>query len=228
MENNLSATANKDFSIGEAFRFGWDVTRANLGFLIGFMIVAGVLQYIPNYILKKAAGQQPLYTIVYLFSLAVNAMVGIGFVKTGLRLVNHEKGQFSDLYDHWSLFWGFLGMSLLSGLAIMGGFLLLIIPGIILSIRLSLAPYFVVDKNAGPLESLKKSFTVTKGLTWKLFFFGLVWMLINLAGVLCLFIGVLVTFPVTLIASVYVYKKLTSSSDIEAVPLNISSGVRKH
>jgi uncharacterized membrane protein len=43
------------------------------------------------------------------------------------------------------------------------GFILLIIPGIILSIRLGFFDYLIVDKNSRIVESLKKSWEITKG-----------------------------------------------------------------
>lgn len=198
---------NKDFSIGEAYRFGWQTTKANFGFVLGFMIVGWILQSVPNYASEVVKDSTLLSILFMIISWVISMIVGIGFVKTGLRFCNDEKGEFSDLYAHWNLFWPFLGMTLLNALAVMGGFLLLIVPGIILAIRLQFGPYLVVDKGAGPLESLKQSFALTKGFTVKLLLFGLVGFLINLAGMLCLFVGLLVSIPVTWLAAVYVYKK---------------------
>lgn len=210
MEIVMPAGANKDFSIGEAYRFGWQATWANIGFLLGFMVLALVIQYLPG-LLSEATKDLPLVSVfLSIFSFVINVIVGMGFVKTGLRLASNEKGDLSDLYAHWPLFLRFLGVTILSGLAVMGGFLLLIIPGIIIAIRLQFAQYLLVDKNTGVMESLKKSWEMTKGVTLKLFLFGLVGILINLAGFLCLIIGLLAAIPTTLIASAYVYKKFLS------------------
>jgi len=204
MENTVT---NKDFSIGEAYRFGWQTTKANFGFLLGFMILGWILQMIPNYASEVTKDSALISFILIIVSWVVSIIVGIGFVKTGLRLCNNEKGEFSDLYSHWNLFWPFFAMSILNGLAVMGGILLLIIPGIILAIRLQFAPYLVVEKGSGPIEALKQSWALTQGLTIKLFLFGLVGFFINIAGALCLFVGLFVSVPVTWLGALYVYKK---------------------
>lgn len=57
----------------------------------------------------------------------------------------------------------FLLQSLLLGLIAIGSFLLLIVPGLIIMPRLSLAQYFLIDKNMGVTESIKASWDATRG-----------------------------------------------------------------
>lgn len=82
---------------------------------------------------------------------------------------------------------------------------------IIYSIRLSYYPYFIVE-GSGIIESLKNSYKITKGMVWSLMVLGFVLGLINLLGVLCLFVGLLVTVPISYVASAYVYKKLKEAN----------------
>lgn len=55
-----------------------------------------------------------------------------------------------------------LGTALLTGLAILGGFIMLIIPGVIAAIRLSAAPAVTVVERLGPVAALKRSWELTK------------------------------------------------------------------
>ena len=100
------------------------------------------------------------------------------------------------------------------GLAIIGGILLLVVPGIIFAVALGMYPYFILDKKMGPMESLKASRVLTKGARWQLFVFGCVSLLLNLGGLLCLIVGLLWTIPATMIAMAYVYDQLSKPSEL--------------
>lgn len=75
-------------------------------------------------------------------------------------------------------------------------------------IRLQFFMYFLVDREAKIVASLKDSFEVTRGHFWKLFFFGIVLALVNLLGMLALLVGLFITVPLTWIATAYVYRRL--------------------
>jgi len=57
------------------------------------------------------------------------------------------------------------------------GFLLFIIPGIILMLKLLSGFFLIVDEDLGVIDALKKSWKITKGFKWKLFLFVLVYYL---------------------------------------------------
>lgn len=59
-----------------------------------------------------------------------------------------------------------LGLSIISGIIITIGFILLIIPGLILLARLSLAPFVLVIEKKSIVESLSRSWSLTKHHTW--------------------------------------------------------------
>jgi hypothetical protein len=58
--------------------------------------------------------------------------------------------------------------SLISFFLIAGGLVLFIIPGIILGVRLSFFPFFIMYEDYKPLQSLKESFKVTKEYMWQI------------------------------------------------------------
>ena len=69
-----------------------------------------------------------------------------------------------------------IGVLILTGLGLSVGFLLLFIPGVMLLVRWSVGvPACVLDRT-GPVASLKRSATLTKGHRWKIFgMFLLLW-----------------------------------------------------
>ncbi|MEI6022635.1 MAG: hypothetical protein WCQ32_02225 [bacterium] len=106
----------------------------------------------------------------------------------------------------------FICTLLLIGLSIVGGLILLIVPGIIFAIRLMFAMYISVEKQIKPMAALKESKRITKGYRWKIFWFCCLMGLINILGFLCLFVGILYTIPLSKISTTLLYKKLSEKA----------------
>lgn len=72
-----------------------------------------------------------------------------------------------------------IGALILASFAIIGGFILLIIPGIFLTVRLALVSQACVVEGRGGMSAFKRSMELTDGSFWK--FFGLIIVLWGLA-----------------------------------------------
>ena len=68
----------------------------------------------------------------------------------------------------------FLVTSIITGIVVAIGFVLLVIPGIYLAVKLSIAPVEAVVGKKGVMDSLKSSWDATNGNAWSVFFAGLV------------------------------------------------------
>jgi hypothetical protein len=80
-------------------------------------------------------------------------------------------------------FWAYLGMGILSVIAIVFGLILLIVPGLILLVRWSAASGFVVGNRQGVTESLSASWQATRGRGWSIFAAGLLFFIgLSIAG----------------------------------------------
>lgn len=98
---------------------------------------------------------------------------------------------------------------LLSGLLIIIGFLLLIVPGIILALGLGQATALVVDRGLGPIEAMRESWRITMGRKWDLLALGLLSCLVVLAGLLACLVGVVFAAVLLEMAHVYTYLRLS-------------------
>lgn len=202
------------FSKKEAIKFGFALTKKNLLFFIGIFIVVAVFSILSSS-LKNIVNPQkePLvYFLLYIVLFVINLVIGIGVTKIALEFVDGKKPKFTDLFYLRPAVNYFIA-SFIQGIITVIGFILLIIPGIIFSIRLSYVSYLIVDKNFGPIEAIKTSWKITKGNIWNLFFFGILLGLINILGLLCLIIGLFVTVPLTMLATAFVYRKLLLQSE---------------
>jgi uncharacterized membrane protein len=201
--------AESRFQMGEAIRFGWDTMKDNIGFFIAVLIIAFLIENIPGTIAGYAGEDFPLISLVlHLTGLILSFVVQMGLVKISLQFCDGIKGKIDDLLSSFDILLQFIAASFIYTLIILGGFLLLFVPGIIWGIQFSLYPYFVVEKRLGPVEALKASSKATKGAKWDLFLFGLILGLINLAGLLVFLVGLFATIPTSMVAYAYVYRRL--------------------
>jgi len=206
------------FSISEAIHFGWNTMKSNLGFFIGLLIFVFLFTSLSSIIAAKATEANIFLGIIfYIADFSLSIIISIGLVKIALRFCDNEKGRFADLFSQYPLFPQYLVGSILYGLIVFAGTILLIIPGILWGIQFCFYDYFIVDKGLGPIEALKRSSAITRGVKWDLLGFFLVLLGINLLGALCLLIGLFVTIPTTMVALAFVYRKLMVQAEIVQV-----------
>jgi len=197
------------FSKKEAINQGFELAKKNIIFFIGIFVIVVIVSAISSGIqIGVALEKQPmLYILLNVLTFIVNAVIGIGLIKISLEFIDNKKPKFSDLFYTKPLV-NFILASLIRGVITLIGFILLIIPGIVFSIRLQFVAYLIVDKNLPPVEAVKKSWEMTKGNTWNLLFFGILLFLLNVLGAFLFLVGLFVTVPLTMLATTFVYRKL--------------------
>lgn len=198
------------FSKAKAIAFGWEAMKKNFWFFFGLLIVAGLIQIVPNSLSDFYKKKIPMLSAAFgLVSFIASNIVAIGLIKISLKLHdNTGKPKLGELFAFWGKFFKYLFSSLLYGLLILVGLILLIVPGIIVGIRCQFFGYLIIDKNMGPVAALKKSFAMTRGNGWNLFLFGLLLTGISLLGALALLVGLFAALPTTIMAGVFVYRFL--------------------
>jgi hypothetical protein len=210
---------HKYFNFGDVLGYGWRVMKTNLWFFVGLGLLFMIITYLPTiarFILKetdwpKAARITAEFSLI-IAGWVINITLAIGLIKIALSFCNEQRPPISTLFDARGCFWRYVAAGILYGLIMLAGFILLIVPGIIWSIKFGLCFYFVIDKGLGPIEALKASSRTTMGVKWQLFGFGILCSLINLLGVLCLVVGVFATYPMVLVASALVYRQLLAQT----------------
>lgn len=79
--------------------------------------------------------------------------------------------------------------------------------------------YVVLTRALTPMAALKESMRITAGHREQLLIFLILSMLVNVLGFICLFVGLLVSIPVTAFATVHAYRALEQKAS-EPVPTN--------
>ena len=198
------------FSKGEAIKFGWTTVKNNFGFFICIFIIMGLIHFAPNCIGHLIGwGKSGRTFVINIISLILSVIVTMGFINIALKLSDAQKAQIADLFTCVPLFLNFIIGSILYVLIVFAGMIILIIPGIVLAIKFHFYSYLIIDQGLGPIEALKKSSSITKGVKWNLFLFGLLLAAINILGVIALFVGTAVTMPIVVVALAFVYRQLS-------------------
>jgi uncharacterized membrane protein len=108
-------------------------------------------------------------------------------------------------------------VTIVYGFIVAAGYVLLIVPGVILQLTYSLATFVAIDKGMRVWQAMGESRRLTTGNRWKILQIGLMLALINLGGVLALGIGLLVTIPLSMIAAAVIYTHLSDEGTKQPV-----------
>ncbi|RYD35709.1 MAG: DUF4339 domain-containing protein [Verrucomicrobiaceae bacterium] len=138
----------------------------------------------------------------------ISIFLYLGLARVGLNVVSGGTISVAQLFSGGSKLLTAFGASILFGLAVFIGLILLIVPGIYLLIRLGYFLPAIVDRNLGAVDSLKYSWELTRNSALPIFLLWIVSALLIFAGALLLGIGLIYAMPVVSIATVAVYRWL--------------------
>ena len=113
-------------------------------------------------------------------------------------------------------------VSILVGSIIVGiGFLLCILPGLLLVAILPVAAYLVALGEKNGINALKRAWVAVKGNLLSAFFCMLVLGIIGQLGLILCFVGVILTMPITFIGSYHMAKQLTDGGNDGRLAINL-------
>jgi len=207
------------FSKVEALSFGWHRFKERPFFLIGLFIITTVISAISGYVADEI-GNGGAGVVINLLDFAIQIIIGIGITLILLRVYDKVETDYADLLEQVHLFWKYLVMTILVLVVVVFGFVLFIVPGIIAGLALSFAPYLIVDRNLGPIEAMKQSVEMTHGHRWNLFIFALTIFFFNLLGALFFGVGLLITIPVSALATVHIYRWLLNPTSTQGIEVS--------
>lgn len=212
------------WQLEEVVRHGWETVKREPILIVVQLIVLilpNVFSRAPD-VLKALNIFEPNHPVLLLVTAVMaiaGALVGwflqVGQVRLFLAATRNQPVRFEVLFSGIDRFLPFAGMAIVSSLAMGVGFLLLIVPGVILAIGFSLAKYYVIEQEKGVIESLQASWEATRGNKGDLFVFMLVYAALIIGGLCACGIGIFITMPLAEIALAAIYLRRSG----EATPL---------
>ena len=171
------------------YKYSRNAIRKSLSTYLLVVLGSYGIFYIIGLIAQLIFGKYYGLAVYYLVALAVVFCVTIALMKIYISGVRGKRVELEEATKYIPSFW--LRMCLLQLLVwvtVIGGYLLLIVPGIIFQLRLSLATYYLVDKNMSVMEAYKASWEATKGNLGKIW--GLVGVKVIFAILCIIIIGI--------------------------------------
>jgi len=203
------------FLIKDAFKWGWQRFKEIPWFFIKVVLLVFVISVVFGILGdNKFVGSLGIVGISQFAGTIVQWWLMLGFMTILLNVCDSKPVLFNQLFSaNWRTLWHYILATILYTLIVFGGLILFIVPGIVWGIKFHYYMYLIVDKNMGPIESLKKSAKITSGYKWQLFGFMFLSGLVMLTGFIALGIGALVAFPVVMLSGVWVYRWLEAHTN---------------
>lgn len=196
--NNQATTANRGIWPGAfgAYKPSRDAVMRSLGALVSILvlnIVASILLVALTRGLFGASVGSALYDVC---SIVLSALFIVMEIFVYLKSIRGKRVELSDAFKAAKpLLPKMILLEILIGLTIIAGLILLIIPGIYFALRLSFAPYYLVDRDMEVMDAYKASWHATKGNIGKVL--GIIGVYILMVLPCITIIGILATIYLT-------------------------------
>jgi uncharacterized membrane protein len=200
----MNEASVQPFSNAEAIRYGWRTTQANLRPLLILSALGGFFALVGGALRDRGGGAGLLGVGIQV----LQAGVALALIRVALRLHDGRSADFERSGATLEGFFPYLLTTALYGVVVVCGTALLIVPGVIWAIQFCFAGFLVADARLDPIEAMRASSRLTRGVKSQLLGFGLMLAGVNLLGAMALGVGLLVTVPTTCLAAAFVFRRL--------------------
>lgn len=209
----------RELAVGEAVAFGWRGVVANLGLWIPAALTAALVGVIPDWLGARLRDDGSVFagSLVMALGYLLSFLVTLGMIGLALRTVDGEKPPFGDLFAQGDILFRYVVASVIFAAALLVGLALFVLPGLVVLVFFYFYAYVLVDERAGILECLRRSADVTEGARLKLLALLGLLLAVNLLGALAFVVGVLISVPLTFLASAHAYRQLQGGGPEPAV-----------
>jgi len=198
-ESTASSPVTLVPGVGSSYGNGWQQLKKYFLELL-LITVVGILIGVPVGLFRvdletagaaaaAAAAALGIFGLAYSLLLAQPVDYGVSFAS--LRAARGDKLEIRDMFEAFKNYVNVVLANLLAGAIIVIGLVLLIVPGIICACKLAFVPYLVVDRKMEAIEAVRESWRMTGGHAWKVFFMGVLAVLVAIAGLICLGVGII-------------------------------------
>ena len=200
-------------NISELFSNSWKTFTDNWLFVVITMVIVMAIQLVLTsfgYNIDPVTNVATGSLLVTGLGTIVSLILGIGTIDIFLGLTRGEKREYMELVTTVTVkkFFVYFAASILYAIMLIIGFILFVIPGIIVMLVFLPFVYFIVDKDAGVIDSLKMAKRSTKGNRGAIFLVIIAVSILNGLGALLLGVGLLITMPITMFVMAYMYRAL--------------------
>lgn len=219
----------------DAIRFAWDALKKNIWFFIVLMIIVAIFYNLPSFVMMALFQHYPQIDMesmqsvlmmvgpLAILSIIMYLLIELGLIRISLYIRDNKTPEIKDLFNDPKLLIDYFIASLIFGLMIasgmiimsLGGFLLrqndssfgfiivlaliFFVIGIYLFLKYQFYGYLIVDKGLGPIEALKQSSKLTDGALKNILVF---WLELSCGiAVILIILGILIAIPIGILTA---------------------------
>ncbi|MDV8021659.1 hypothetical protein [Rhodococcus sp. IEGM 1330] len=190
-------------SVGTAIGYGFEKFKQNALVWVGIVLIAAIIQGVLNFVLSSDN-----FVLGVIFSVIVGVvalLIQAALVRGALHEVDGIKPAFGSFFQFGNVV-SVVIAGVLVGIATSIGFILLVIPGIVITFFTWWTFQFVIDRGDEPIPAIKASAQAIASNGGTLFVLAIALVGLNIVGAIPVGLGLLVTIPITIIAGTYAYR----------------------
>lgn len=196
--------------VGDAVSYGWAAFKKSPGQLVVVALVVLVVGALTSGIGNAVSRESAIFgVLVQLAGYIVSMILSLGLIRVALKVTRGEEVDVADLFKSDQL-GPYIGASILFGLMVGIGFIFCIVPGVILAVIFGFYGYVILEQGVGVGEGFSRAAEITKGQRGTVFLLVLAVVGINILGAIACGVGMLVSYPVTVVAGGYAYRVLSN------------------
>jgi len=165
---------------------GWDLVKADMGAYVLATLIFFLLSGVPF----------------------IQGALITGFHIYTMKKIAGRRAEFADLFKGFNYFIPTLVAMLLIGVFTFIGTIFCIIPGLVVAAALKFTYLFIFDKRMDFWPAMQASHAIVKQDYFGFTMFLILLFLVNVLGLLCCVVGLLVTFPLSIAAITVAYKEI--------------------
>ncbi|MCA9082046.1 MAG: hypothetical protein KDA58_15900 [Planctomycetaceae bacterium] len=211
---------------GEVVSVAWERFKDQMGVAIGLIVVGGMVnmmasmpQNVLGQMLENGAVGRDMLPVVIVMQLGfvalgfvVQSWLSVGTAIAMLKISRGQAARIEDLFTGGPYLLRMMGNSIVFGLGMVIGLLLLVVPGILFVLTFWPFLYVLVDRDERGLDPLFLSREITSGNWGSIFLLCVISVVVNFLGLMCLCVGMLFTVPLTYLYFGVAYDMMTGGS----------------
>ena len=215
MSTSSTEGTSSALTVGDAIGYGWARFKANPWPWVGAVVLAVVIQGVVSSLFGTRSAfrldtyGQSLWTFSWIIGSLLTTVVGYlinaALVRGALDEVDGRRPGLGAFFRFTNV-GNVILASIVVGVLTAIGFILFVIPGVIVAFLSWWTLQFVIDRDEQAVEGIRSSFRAISSHAGTLFLLALALVGINILGAIPFGLGLLITIPLSTIASTYAYR----------------------
>ncbi len=221
-------TVPRELAFGDIFHRSWTIFKSQAGMCIGAWLTVMAITWVASFgngfvqgAVKAATRDNPApgAVVIVIGTIVVNLLqwyLQMGLMQFMLKVARGEPFRFGDVFYAGPQVLPFFGATIVFALAVAAGFILLIVPGVILALMFSQVQYLVLDRRIAVFDAFSASKQMMAGNKANLFVVHLLAGLLSIAlTLLTCGLGIFVVGPCYALGMAVIYLTLSGEPTAE-------------